>query len=72
MSQFPYQRLVVVGTTSSGKSTLASQLVKKISADFIKLDTLHWVEAPDEMFRERVETLCAISSGRTPKPHHLD
>lgn len=57
---FPGKRIVVVGTTSSGKSTLASQLAEKIGGDFIELDALHWepnwVEAPDEVFRKRVET----------------
>jgi adenylate kinase family enzyme len=64
MNSFPYRRIVIVGTTSSGKSTLASQLAEKINGDYIELDALHWepnwVEAPDEVFRERVET--AISS----------
>jgi adenylate kinase family enzyme len=63
-SSFPSKRIVVVGTTSSGKSTLACQLAEKIGGDFIELDALHWepnwVEAPDEVFRKRVET--AISS----------
>jgi adenylate kinase family enzyme len=58
MSSFPYQRIVVVGTTSSGKSTLAKKLAAKINASFIDLDALHWEpnwqEAPDEVFRERV------------------
>ena len=57
---FPSKRIVVIGSTSSGKSTLASQLAEKIGADFIELDALHWepnwVEAPDEVFRERVQT----------------
>jgi adenylate kinase family enzyme len=57
---FSSKRIVVVGTTSSGKSTLASQLAKKIGGGFIELDALHWepnwVEAPDEVFRKRVET----------------
>jgi len=60
----PCKKIVVVGTTSSGKSTLASQLAERIGGDFIELDALHWepnwVEAPDEVFRERVKT--AISS----------
>ncbi len=60
MDSFFYQRIVVVGTTSSGKSTLASQLAEKIGGDFIELDALHWepnwVEAPDEVFRMGVET----------------
>jgi adenylate kinase family enzyme len=56
---FSSKKIVVVGTTSSGKSTLAEKIAKKIGADFIELDALHWepnwVEAPDEVFRERVE-----------------
>lgn len=64
MNTFPYHRIVIIGTTSSGKSTLANRLAEKIRANFIDLDSLHWepnwVEAPDEIFRERVEL--AISS----------
>jgi len=63
-SDFSSKRIVVVGTTSSGKSTLAGQLAEKIGGDFIELDALHWepnwAEAPDEVFRKRV--LKAISS----------
>jgi adenylate kinase family enzyme len=59
-SDFSYKKIVVVGTTSSGKSTLANQLAKKIGVNFIELDALHWepnwVEAPPDVFRERVET----------------
>ena len=58
MSSFPYKRVVVVGTTSSGKSTLAEQLANKFSYEFIELDALHWEpnwqEAMPEVFRERV------------------
>lgn len=65
MNPFPHRRIAVVGTTSSGKSTLAERLARKISADFIELDALHWepnwVEAPNEVFRERVEE--AIEAG---------
>ncbi len=60
MNNFPYQCIVVVGTTSSGKSTLAKRLADKLSADFIELDALHWEpnwkEAELEVFRKRVET----------------
>ena len=60
MNAFPYHRIVVVGTTSSGKSTLASQLAEVIGTDYIDLDALHWepnwVGAKPEVFRERVET----------------
>ena len=60
MLSFPYKRIVVIGTTSSGKSTLAEQLAKRFDVKFIDLDALHWEpdwqEAPLELFRERVRT----------------
>jgi adenylate kinase family enzyme len=59
MSSFSYKRIVVIGTTSSGKSTLAEQLAKRLDLNFIELDALHWeadwTELPLEEFRERVE-----------------
>ena len=59
MSTFPYHRIVVIGTTSSGKSTLAERLAERLGMNFIELDALHlepnWQEAPLEIFRERVE-----------------
>lgn len=60
MSSFAYKRVVVVGVTSSGKSTLAEQLAKRFSLHYIELDALHWQpnwqSAPLEIFRDRVET----------------
>jgi len=59
MPSFPYDRVVVIGTTSSGKSTLAKQLADRFKYDFIELDALHWEpnwkEASLEDFRARVE-----------------
>lgn len=59
MSSFPYQRVVVIGTTSSGKSTLAARLAAKFDLAFIELDALHWEpdwqEAPLDVFRARVQ-----------------
>lgn len=59
MSSFPYKRIIIVGTTSSGKSTLAEQLANIFEYDFIELDAFHWEpnwqEAPLEVFRERVD-----------------
>lgn len=59
MIPFPHHRIVVVGTTSSGKSTLAERLSDKLGYDFIELDALHWEaawqEASLEVFRGRVE-----------------
>jgi adenylate kinase family enzyme len=59
MEPFTHKRIVVVGTTSSGKSTLAERLAEKFGCDFVELDALHWEpnwqEAPLEVLRQRVE-----------------
>jgi adenylate kinase family enzyme len=59
VSTFPYQRVVVIGVTSSGKSTLAEKLAKCFNLNYIELDALHWEpnwqEAPREVLRARVE-----------------
>jgi adenylate kinase family enzyme len=59
MNPFPYQRVIVIGVTSSGKSTLAERLAGRFNLDFIELDALHWEPnwqgAPLEVFRARVE-----------------
>lgn len=64
MQSFPFKRLVIVGSTSSGKSTLAKRLADRFALDFIELDALHWEpnwhEAADDVFRARVdEATCA-------------
>lgn len=60
MPPFPHKHIVIIGATSSGKSTLAQNLANKLDATFIDLDAFHWepnwIEAPLEVFRERVET----------------
>lgn len=52
------QRIVVIGTTCSGKTTLASQLSARLGVPHIELDALHWEpnwrEAPLDVFRARV------------------
>ena len=66
MPNFPYKRIVIVGTTSSGKSTLAEQLTDKFGHDFIELDALNWepnwTPAPFEIFHERVEKATQAAS----------
>lgn len=56
---FPYTRIIVVGTTSSGKSTLAETLSKKLDLDFVELDALYWqpnwIGAPDDEFAAKVD-----------------
>jgi len=36
MESFPYKRMVVIGATSSGKSTLANRIAEKLSLGFIE------------------------------------
>jgi adenylate kinase family enzyme len=59
MSPFPSKRVVVVGVTSSGKSTLAEELARRFDLKYIELDALNWEPnwqaAPLEVFRARVE-----------------
>ena len=42
MESFPYKRLVVIGTTGCGKSTLAKELSDRFGLDFVELDALNW------------------------------
>ena len=59
METFSHKRNVVVGTTSSGKSTLAEQMAKKLGLVFIELDALYWKPnwegTPDEEFIQKVD-----------------
>ena len=59
-------RVSVIGSTGSGKSTFARRLAEKLDSEHIELDALHWepnwVEAPDEIFRARVDA--ATRAGR--------
>jgi hypothetical protein len=62
-NQFPYRRVNVVGTTASGKSTLARALAAKLAVPYVELDALHWEanwqEAPLDVMRRR--TAAAIA-----------
>lgn len=59
-SAFPHQKIVVVGTTSSGKSTLAMALSERLGLAFVELDALHWqanwTPANLQDFRANVDT----------------
>lgn len=57
------RRVVVVGVTGSGKSTLGAQLAQTLSCPFVELDALYWgpnwTEAPVDAFRARVDAALA-------------
>jgi adenylate kinase family enzyme len=75
MSPFPHKRIVIIGSTSSGKSTLAKQLADRFGYSFIDLDALHWepnwTEAPLEVFRERVSTATQASGWVVAGNYHI-
>ena len=58
------QRISVVGTTGSGKTTVARQISSRLKLPFIELDALYWDEnwtgVSDQVFRERV--ICALKT----------
>ncbi|MFB2975210.1 AAA family ATPase [Microseira sp. BLCC-F43] len=60
------QRISVVGTTGSGKTTLARQICQRLAIPHVELDALHWepnwTEVPDEVMRDRVSQ--ALSGNR--------
>lgn len=57
------ERIVVVGSTGSGKTVLAAELAARLGAPHIELDALHfaedWVEVSDEVFAERTAAATA-------------
>jgi len=57
--QLSHRRISVVGTIGSGKTTFARKSALVIDVPHIELDALHWesnwVEAPNDLFRERVK-----------------
>ena len=66
MEQSIGRRIIVVGSSNAGKSTLAQRLAERLGVPFIELDALHWepgwVEAEREVFRERVRRAIAPES----------
>jgi adenylate kinase family enzyme len=54
----PGDRIVVVGTTASGKTSLAAELARLRGIPHVEIDALHWEpgwkEAPLEVFQQRV------------------
>ncbi|MGQ9870059.1 MAG: shikimate kinase [Leptodesmis sp.] len=59
-------RIAIVGTTGSGKTTLAKQIAQNLAIPHIELDALHWetnwTEVPHEIFREQVAAAIAPDS----------
>ena len=53
-----FRRIVVVGSSGAGKTTLARALSQRLGVPHIELDAIrhgpNWVETPDDLFRERL------------------
>ncbi len=56
-------RIVVIGSSCSGKSTFSKSLAEKLKIKYIELDELHWLpnwgERHDDEFRELVSSATA-------------
>lgn len=54
-----HQRISVIGTSGSGKTTVAAEIAKRLNIRHVELDAIHWkpgwIEAPLEEFRHLVE-----------------
>ncbi|WP_324668907.1 AAA family ATPase [Geochorda subterranea] len=63
--RMPGRRILVVGTSGSGKTTTARRLARALGYVHVELDALHWgpdwTPAPDAVFRHRVHE---ATSGR--------
>ncbi len=60
------KRIIVIGSSNAGKSTLAHCLAERLGVPLIELDALHWepgwVEAERAVFCERVRRAIAPAS----------
>ncbi len=75
MPPFPYKRIIVIGVTSSGKSTLAERLANRFDLLGVDLDALHWEpnwqEAPLDVFRDRVEKVVQVERWAIAGNYHV-
>lgn len=68
-------RINVVGTSASGKSTFARKLAKKLSLEYIELDDLLWMddwqETPDSEFFQKIENAIAQAEQNPDKQGYV-
>ena len=75
MNPLKYKRIVVIGTTSSGKSTLAEEISAKFGIPFVELDALfwepNWREASLFDFWKRIEPDAWVVAGNYSRVRNL-
>ena len=72
-------KVIVVGTTGSGKSMVANALATKLNAQYIQMDKLfwkpNWEESKDDEFFAKIESAIKRSrwvlDGNYGRTHHL-
>lgn len=72
-------RIIVVGTTGSGKSKVAKELAEKLAIKYIEMDLLfwepNWTEPKDDVFIKKVSDAVSferwVLDGNYGKTHHL-
>ena len=61
VSKFDVDRVLVLGSSGSGKSTFAQQLGKKLNIEVIHLDSHYWqpdwTDTPDEEWKQKISQL---------------
>ena|SRR3989344_1088699 len=73
------KKIIVIGTTGSGKSLVAKELAQKLSVPYIQMDHLfwepNWRQSSDEDFMKRVTESVQqtnwVLDGNYGKTHHL-
>jgi adenylate kinase family enzyme len=73
------KKIIVVGTTASGKSTFSKELAAKLNYSYISLDFLfwkpNWQESTDEEFFEKVKKAVEVENwvldGNYGRTNHL-
>ena len=63
------RKILIVGTSCTGKTTLAAELAKKMGIVNIDLDDLHWL--PDWKMRSKAEMKALIRSEIMPRPQWI-